>query len=190
MRACLSCLSVFKPELISHLPKLPVTPDGKDGELVGIPCPTSSCSGQVIEIDELILPVIFILNYKGYQTKACCSGHVYHQISDTYIMFQVGVELPELPDGFRVDESDLEPRQDCVTIRKSHASGDRVGSILLTNKKLYDWARALPNQNEQFMGRWSEIDQRQNDLLIMRMLSMGFSPYKHNIPPLTRKKAK
>lgn len=185
MHACLSCLSVFKPDLISEASQL--RPDG-------IPCPLSNCSGQVIEIDELILPVIFILNFKGYWTKACCSGHVHHQISDTYIMFQSGVELPDLPQGFEVEEQGTsEASQEsryCLTIRKSHVSGDRFGSILLTNKKLHDWARGLPNQNEQYMGGWSEIDQRQNDLLIMRMLAMGFSPYKQNIAPLIRKKAK
>lgn len=110
-------------------------------------------------------------------------------------MFEDNVELPDFPHGFEVDERDEfdedgEPVPNYPTIRKLHDSGDRIGSILLANKKLYDWTRELPNLNEEHMEQKTEIEQRQNELLIMRMLAMGFSPHKQNIPPLIKKKIK
>ena len=39
-------------------------------------CPKASCDGQVVEIDELILPAIIEFNKKGYITEFCCSGHM------------------------------------------------------------------------------------------------------------------
>lgn len=50
-------------------------------------CPKASCYGPVAEIDDLMLPIIMILNQKGYCTKFCCSGHVYEKGCYPYIMF-------------------------------------------------------------------------------------------------------
>lgn len=192
VHACLSCFSVFKPEIISQIPQEPVGPSVEGVErVIDTPCPTIDCSGQVIELDELILPAIFVLNFKGYSTKNCCSGHPYSRIAETYVMFEAGVELPDLPHMFEIDEPDKSiGGKDHPTIRKLHDSADRVGSILLANKKLYDWTRGLPDLNEEHINQETEIGRRQNELLIMRMLAMGFSPYKQNIQPLIKKKPK
>ncbi|MDQ0189254.1 hypothetical protein JI721_11975 [Alicyclobacillus cycloheptanicus] len=191
MHACLSCFSMFKAEIIRDIPQESIRASVEDEESeFGILCPTADCSGQVIEIDELILLSIFVLNYKGYVTKNCCAGHINHQVAETYIMFAPGVKLPDLPQGFVQDELEEGEKRDHLTIRKLHDSSDRIGSILLTNKKLYDWTRGLPNLNEEHIEQGSEIDHRHNELLIMRMLAMGFSPYKQNIPLLMKKKTK
>lgn len=192
MHACLSCFSVFKPEIRSQVPQEIV--ENKE-RLFGIECPTMDCLGEVIDLDELILPAIFVLNYKGYTTKSCCSGHVHSRIAETYVMFEDSVKLPDFPHGFEIDEREApdeggEPVPQSQTIRKLHDSGDRIGSILLANKKLYDWTRGLPNLNEERMEQETEIEQRQDELRIMRMLAMGFSPQKQNIPLWNKKKTK
>lgn len=51
-------------------------------------CPKKSCYAcPVVEIDELMYPIIKILNDKGYATDNCCSGHVYHNSHSAYISF-------------------------------------------------------------------------------------------------------
>ena len=40
-------------------------------------CPKVTCCGAVVEIDDMILPVIKLLNQKGYISTFCCSNHSY-----------------------------------------------------------------------------------------------------------------
>ena len=110
-------------------------------------CPKSNCVGQLIEVDELMLPTIKILNQKGYYTKYCCSGHYYHQIVDGYIMFSNGINIPFIPNGFH-----KEIYNDNVVIRNDIISkpGKRPGindfkKICDNAKTLVDWAIKLPH---------------------------------------------
>ena len=48
-------------------------------------CPKASCEGEVVEIDELMVPAIRLLNEKGYMTEFCCSGHVYDDGCTAYV---------------------------------------------------------------------------------------------------------
>lgn len=41
--------------------------------------------GYFFECDELIAPTIQLLNYKGYKTKFCCSGHAYNDTERYYV---------------------------------------------------------------------------------------------------------
>ena len=51
-------------------------------------CPKVTCHGaEVVEIDELMMPIIVKLNQKGYCTDYCCSGHAYLDYSFPYILF-------------------------------------------------------------------------------------------------------
>lgn len=51
-------------------------------------CPKRSCGDSpVVEIDELMLPIIRILNEKRYWTRNCCSGHTYDECCNPYIQF-------------------------------------------------------------------------------------------------------
>ena len=63
-------------------------------------CPKVGCWGELVEIDELMLPVIRILNRKGYETQYCCSGHVNDSSGIAYICFQAGAN--PLGDGLTV----------------------------------------------------------------------------------------
>ena len=48
-------------------------------------CPKTNCLGKVVEIDELMLPIIIKLNKLNFKTTYCCSGHYYDTIPDTYV---------------------------------------------------------------------------------------------------------
>jgi len=50
-------------------------------------CPKTSCHGEIIEVDDLMLPVIMLLNQRGYYTEFCCSGHVYEGSCYPYVAF-------------------------------------------------------------------------------------------------------
>jgi len=55
-------------------------------------------------IDDAIVPAIQILNRKGYFTNECCAGHPFkgaeYKKRRCYVVFEKGVLLPFLPDGF------------------------------------------------------------------------------------------
>lgn len=38
-------------------------------------CLIYGCGGDIVNIDEDMVPIIYIMNDKGYSTKFCCSGH-------------------------------------------------------------------------------------------------------------------
>lgn len=64
-------------------------------------CPKAGCWGELIQVDELMLPMVRILNRKGYETQYCCSGHVNDPGSLTpYLCFQAGAN--PLGDGITV----------------------------------------------------------------------------------------
>ena len=50
-------------------------------------CPNPACKCELTEIDELIFPIIKILNDKGYHTDFCCSGHSWDDYDKAYIKF-------------------------------------------------------------------------------------------------------
>lgn len=64
-------------------------------------CLRKDCDGEKVDIDNLMLPIIQILNRKGYKTLFCCSGHVGDFESSTYIKFDDSVDLPYIPDMFK-----------------------------------------------------------------------------------------
>lgn len=108
-------------------------------------CPKADCIGNVIEVDELLLPTIIELNKKRYYTKYCCSGHYYSKGGDNcYIMFEDGVILPNIPNGFKYDTGSA------CTIRKTFKSNKHklFKEINLCANELLDWVKLL-KENER-----------------------------------------
>ena len=129
MYLCLNCFEVYSNEYRY---------DRRDYNF----CPKLGCDGEVVEIDELMIPVIKTLNEKGYCTEYCCSGHYGDGYTNTYIKFSEWVELPEeLPDGFVYEERGN-------VIRKNYVDNlhpnEKYIEILNTTKDLIEWADNLP----------------------------------------------
>ena len=71
-------------------------------------CKVKECYGDVVEVDELFVPVIAELNRKGYRTRYCCSGHYADEYSSSYIFFAEDYVFPSLPKSYMYDQ-DLNP---------------------------------------------------------------------------------
>jgi len=119
-------------------------------------CKIKSCHGEVVEIDELFIPVIAELNRKGYDTLFCCSGHIKDD-SNSYIYFYDDVVLPSLPDGYLYDQ-DMYPHVDWNkyevknTIRKKfddkNKSINELGRDIYNNVLMVmDWVDGLEDLN-------------------------------------------
>jgi hypothetical protein len=137
---CLNCWQVYD----NSIEKLKTTINSMHELQEIIFCPKTECSvGEVVSIDELYLPIIKLLNEKGYSTKYCCSGHVYNKIPDTYIVFKEDItDLPSIPEGSKVEI------EDSIKIYYSYPEGlneiDLYSYILDYASKVMKWAIELP----------------------------------------------
>ncbi|MFW5962674.1 MAG: hypothetical protein ACOCQR_03560 [bacterium] len=135
----------------------------------------SASKEHLVPIDELILPVIQELNYKGYTTLACCAGHAYDGIPSTYILFPIEIYsflegnfpkdfkievyeekegLRQVPseDGYRY-EKNIVPAH--FILRKYYGRASYENRPLLQHEimksllKLYQWVKTLPRVKKE-----------------------------------------
>ena len=131
-------------------------------------CPKSNCDGDLIEIDELFIPVIIELNKKGYITKSCCSSHTYKSYMNSYISFYEDIELPSLPKGYKYDK-DMYPHDnwdkvgrngmDCIRIVFDKGNKDNIElsrEIYENAINVLDWVKGLPDINYYYADEDSE----------------------------------
>lgn len=107
------------------------------------------------EIDELILPIIEILNDKGYETLYCCSGHIGTSTSNCcYIVFKAECLPNTLPKGFVLEDDEyyknnykpFDTPKGQITIRKWYGVNsymERLKRIYEAMRDLYIWADNL-----------------------------------------------
>jgi len=126
-----------------------------------LPCPKVGCKGILYECDEIFAPIISQLNKKGYKTFYSCSGHIkpdycvtyvpiYKKVYkshpiESYISFENGTELPNIPKGYRLDKKHKD--DDLVTIRRTFNSRKRPKTLLrqLMNNaiEVLNWVESL-----------------------------------------------
>ena len=114
-------------------------------------------NGELVEIDELILPTIQLLNGKGYITQCCCSGHIYEDVIDTYISFNYDELSLTLPIGFVLEDDKyyavnykpFKKPQGSICIRKERKENlsqlEKYKEVFEANIELLKWAKKLPN---------------------------------------------
>jgi len=140
MLLCLNCYKIYNQKTIKNNM-----------------CKVKECCGDVVEVDELFVPIIAELNRKGYFTQYCCSGHVagnggFH----SYIYFEDYTHLPSLPDGYKHDQ-DMYPHikfeDGKVSILRYF---DEKLNLTELSKQLYknsisvlEWVEGLPDLNEK-----------------------------------------
>lgn len=144
MLLCLGCFKVYNQKTIKNNM-----------------CKVKDCYGDVVEIDELFVPVIAELNRKGYRTIACCSSHYDNRSSNaysSYIYFEDDIVLPNLPEGYMYNQ-DLYPwvdweghgRDKRTTIRinfdKNKGLNGLSKDILGNAIKVLEWAEGLEDRS-------------------------------------------
>jgi len=109
-------------------------------------------------IDYTIIPIIKVLNDKGYITTSCCSGHL-DEIGSIHIGFEKNVVLPYLPKKFTFNEHlhiNVLARPSTYFTRKMYSVLNcsildvfriiqKSLDIYFINKQLYKWACSLPD---------------------------------------------
>ena len=104
-------------------------------------------NAPLVEIDELIAPIISILNKKGYKTEYCCSGHFRN--SRTYIVFseQYGnIIMSDYPDNFDLSDG-YEDSHMCLgsePYKSEEFTKDRLTDIINNIISLWHWTDELP----------------------------------------------
>lgn len=133
---CLDCYETYKTDLSN--------------------CPKTSCNGHIVEIDELMLPIIMLLNQKGYITEHCCSGHIYDDCCYPYVIFDSYLNeifdenelkdlFKELPAPWHIESGDWYNR---MTLRCHIENKDMVKfqkMICDANLKLLEFVDTLPS---------------------------------------------
>ena len=128
-KICMKCFEIFKDSF-----------ELKRGQFNH--CPKNNCIGEVVEIDELMLPAIILLNQKGYKTKYCCRGHYGDLEPSAYIKFQQDIELPTIPTGYSICKV-----FDDNTIRKTLPKMN-IEELYRNALELEHWASSLPEHSE------------------------------------------
>lgn len=114
-------------------------------------CPKNNCNGEIIEVDEMLVPIIIELNKKGYSTEYCCSAHTYDDENcvNTYIMFSKGYKPETVPKGFTLETPNYNNN---ICLRKFYVKiKDKLKlhkQIMQTMIDLSNWVKKLPNCNK------------------------------------------
>lgn len=129
---CLNCYETFHKECLS--------PNHRDEYI----CPKTSCAGDLIDLDDMMITPIKILNQKGYHTTFCCSGHSYEKHPNAYISF-----YKPLPNDIKIEGCWYIDDNRC-SIRTLDAEDykteyEKYRYILLYLHELIDWVQTLPD---------------------------------------------
>jgi len=105
---------------------------------------------ELIHIDKNILPIIKILNEKGYFTDMCCEGHIGKtQNPFIYISFRKGYKIKTpAPKGVVYNEGGL--RAD-IPGSSDEAKKRNKRNLL---KSIYEWACELEDRKPQGLKLW------------------------------------
>lgn len=145
---CLSCMTEYTKENIKY-----------DSKIEDNQCPRADCNNfGLFEIDDLILPIIRILNIKGYVTQYCCSGHGYDNSRNTYISFNEEFAPVAIPKGFNLEDEryyiehyNTHKPDNGICIRKYYKKDitreEFEAELYKTMIELMEWVKNLPILN-------------------------------------------
>lgn len=127
-------------------------------------CPLCTCGDlNVVEVDDMLLPIIKKLNLKGYITKYCCSGHSYVNNTDTYIAFNIDTVPKIIPKDFVLENEEYYKENnwtfigDMICIRKSYEDipkNEIHEELLKTHLELIRWVDLLEDNSEEGRLKW------------------------------------
>ena len=146
MHVCMSCYEVYDDFYSKHFEF----------------CPKADCvGGEVVEVDELMIPAIIELNKRGYYTEFCCSGHIYDVSAGGYIKFAEGIEIETPPNGWEIESALMD---NTTIIRYTFESEDKLDKyieIMDSMQSLMCWALLLGECEEDIvmptMEEWDKL---------------------------------
>jgi len=115
-------------------------------------CPKLDCGGDLIQVDELFVPIIIELNKKGYMTHYCCSGHIHEGHCggiSSYIWFYPDNNVKDiiknnLPKNYKFDYGN-DGGVDINRIFNSKLPKDKLLQEVCKNAiEMIKWAKKLP----------------------------------------------
>ena len=171
---CMKCFEVYRANLNQNY------------------CPKEICSGELAAVDEMILPIIVILNKKGYYTSHCCSGHLYGNLyevdmrkgAEIYISFDDAASLPNVPIGWKIlGSTDQQNSLKGIQIRETYDRRIKP-SILERQKQMFDalndlleWAMMLrPLDEDEKKAIKEEIKERKKERSERLRAARGMDP--------------
>lgn len=90
MYYCTLCKTAYDDTMVHSLPKIKLKGHPSGGRVM---CPKRGCGGVILDIDEMMIPIIDRLYYEfGVVSLFCCSGHWFEQHSNPYIMIKFDEE--------------------------------------------------------------------------------------------------
>jgi len=149
MHVCMSCYEVYDDFYSKHFEF----------------CPKADCvGGEVVEVDELMIPAIIELNKKGYYTEFCCSGHIYDVSAGGYIKFAEGIEIETPPNGWEIESALMD---DTTIIRYTFESEDKLDKyieIMEAMQSLMCWVLLLGECEEDVYIPASKLDDIEDEI--------------------------
>lgn len=121
-------------------------------------CPKCKSVDEPIVVDEMIAQSIILLNRKGYETKACCSGHLTGHSGYIAFYHDVDINLDDLPSfTFRLTgDYDINTAygnrgQRANTFRwevNGNTPLERLDDLLWKHVEIYHWVERLDTKGE------------------------------------------
>ena len=128
--------------------------------LIGTKCSKRNCEGEVIKIEDSLVPVVKLLMEKGYYVKAEKSGYKY--LSSDYIpdalsiVFEEYVNLLSKPQDMEFIE-----KENKITITfDNETKSQALNSVYNNLKNIINWIQELPIQEYQECVYSTESDYR------------------------------
>lgn len=167
---CLSCGEVYS-EIVENKDYIMGNSYGSLAYL----CPKIDCTGNVIEIDDFLISVIKKLNFFGFDTLACCSGHSQdssvrlansvrtyilfrREIYDDFIDDEMIADLEgSLPKGFEIEVDDYE-NMSRFTISKSVECENEVGCICAIGSNCSELLTWTENVLPHIIEKWIHLE--------------------------------
>ncbi|AKL96168.1 hypothetical protein CACET_c27230 [Clostridium aceticum] len=136
---CTECLNIFESDFRTKRSQYRGSSE----------CPSTKCSGILLEVDELYLVSIKALIAKGYPVADCCSGHIWQKESHSYIRFYIDEGFNDLfimPEGY-VKQLDMHKGVTYLRISKKYHKNLKEMELqkqLFENAlSVQDWAKNL-----------------------------------------------
>jgi hypothetical protein len=118
--------------------------------LVGYPCISVNCYGELFDIDEVMVKPISKLNNLGIKTLYCCSGHIQNKnIDSTYISMVGNIDFNVVPDDSCLKHESKDGEE--ITILRFNKDLETTVDLFSRWINLHEWSDLLTKEMINFL---------------------------------------